>query len=140
MHCIRFATGLGACLLILIVGAGYTENPVYAQSTMPAAPQGFEADGTTPNGLRTLSGAAQHADHRSRSGVLAAAHSVRACYCVLPEKPSLEETYAFQECRQSLPDCDRREWEKASDGSLVLICECGAKCVMSALGEEAGDE
>lgn len=140
MHHIRFATGLGACLLILIVGAGYTANPVYAQSTVPAAAQGFEADTTTPNGLRTLPAAAQHTDHGSSSGVLATAHSAGAWYCLLPRHPSPEEIKAFQECRQSLPECDLREWEKASDGSLVLICECGAQCVMSALGEEAEDE
>ena len=45
-------------------------------------------------------------------------------YCVQPNNPTPEQVAAFEECRDELPDCDRRKWVESGDGSLILVCTC----------------
>ncbi len=130
---VRSITGAVACLLVLLIGTGYAQ----AQPAVPAMPQGLQNDSTAPLGNEPNPDPEEN--EGLLTGVLTAVQSAGACYCALPRKSSPEQREAFQACYQGLPDCDRREWVETSDGSLVLVCVCGRKCVMSELDKEARD-
>lgn len=38
-------------------------------------------------------------------------NSQKRHYCVRPDNPSSEQSVAFGECMENLPDCDRRTWD-----------------------------
>ncbi len=129
----RLTAGALACLLVLCIGTGHAQ----AQPVALAIPNGLQNNSAAPIGHEPKP--EPKANEGLLSGVLAADQSAGPCYCTLPRNPSQEQSAAFQACYQGLPDCDRREWEEASDGSLVLICVCGRKCVMSELDKGARD-
>lgn len=133
MRNIRLTAGAPAFLLALLIGTGYAQ----AQSAALAVPQSLQQGSAAPFGHEPKPD--PEANKGLLSGVPDADQFAGACYCALPSKSSPEQLEAFQACYQGQPDCDRREWEEASDGSLVLICVCGRKCAMSELEKEAKD-